>query len=159
MGLQERLAEDKEAFDAIAAIATCRDSLLFADLCWPPFDSEAELPRAVEGRDPGVLFDTATRVVVIEEHGGELRYYAGGWRSQKSRIHLEQDRIGAEGYEMGVLPSPREAVRFAERYLAQGDTLQEIDTPRFVHHRQHTGQSRQTSPRPPLGHRLPRTTR
>lgn len=144
MGLLERLAEDKQAFDAVVAVATCRDSLFFADLCWAPFDSEAELRRAAEGRDPGVIFETATRVVVIKEHSGELRYYAGGWRSHESRIHLEQDRIWAEGYEMGVLPSPREAVRFAERFLAREQALQEIDTPRLVHHRQDTDNSCRT---------------
>jgi hypothetical protein len=142
MSLRDRLAEDKPAFDAIVAVATCRDSLFFADLCWPPFDSEAELQRLTKGSDPGVIFETVTRVVVIEEHSGELRYYAGGWRSHESRIHLEQDRIWAEGYEMGVLPSPREAVLFAERFLAREQALQEIATPRLVHHRQDTDKSR-----------------
>ena len=142
MGLREQLAEDKQAFDTILTVATCRDSLFFADLCWPPFDSEVELQRLVKGRDPGVIFETSTRVVVIEEHSGELRYYAGGWRSHESRIHLEQDRIWAEGYELGVLLSPREAVGFAERFLARAQPLQKIDTPRLVHHRQDTDTSR-----------------
>jgi len=83
--------------------------------------------------------------VVIEEHGGELRYYAGGWRSHESRIHLEQDRIWAEGHELGVFASPREAVRFAERFLVRGQALQEIDMPRLVRHRQDTDRSRRTS--------------
>jgi hypothetical protein len=144
VGLRQQLAEDKPTFDAIVAVATCRDSLFFADLCWPPFDSEAERQRFLEGRDPGVIFETATRVVVIEEHNGELRYYAGGWRSHESRIHLEQDRIWAEGYEMGVLPSPREAMCFAERFLAREQPLQEIDTPRLIHNRQNTDESRIT---------------
>src|SRR2546421_5950931 len=145
VGFRERLAEDKPAFDAIVAIATCRDSLFFADLCWPPFDSEAERQRLIEGRDPGVIFETATRVVVMEEHSGELRYYAGGWRSHESRIHLEQDRIWAEGYEMGVFPSPQDAVLFAERFLARRQALQDIETPRLVHHRQATDKNCRTS--------------
>lgn len=145
MGFRERLAEDKPAFDATVGVATCRDSLFFADLCWSPFDFEAELQRFNDGREYGVIFETGTRVVVIEEHGGELRYYAGGWRSHESRIHLEQDRIWAEGFEMGVLPSPQEAVRFAERFLAKEQALQEIDTPRLVHRRQNTDESRITS--------------
>jgi hypothetical protein len=132
--LRERLSEDKQAFAAILCVATCGDSLFFADLCWPPFDFEAELQRKVEGRDPGVIFETATRVVVIEEHSGELRYYAGGWRSHESRIYLEQDRIWAEGYELGVFPSPGEALAFAERFLAQEQALQKIDISRLVHH-------------------------
>src|SRR5690242_10545129 len=108
MGLRERLAGCQDAFNAVVGVATYRDSLFFGDLCWPPFDWDAELARMVEGRDPGVIFETASRVVVIEQHGGELRYYAGGWASHESRLHLEQDRIAAEGYELGVFPSPRD---------------------------------------------------
>jgi hypothetical protein len=138
MTLRDRLAEYGQPFRAILTVASCRDSLFFADLCWPPFESEAELQRMIEGRDPGVILESATRVVAIQEHSGELRYYAGGWRSHESRIYLEQDRIWAEGYEMGVLPSPREAVLFAEQFLARERALQEIETPRLVHHRQDT---------------------
>ncbi len=142
MSLRDRLAEDKQALDALLGVATCRGSLLYLDLCWPPFDWETERRQLMEGRDAGVIFETATRVVVLEEHGGELLYYAGGWRSHESRIHLEQDRIWAEGHELGVMLSPREAVRFAERFLAQGQALQEIDTPRLVRHRQDTDKGR-----------------
>jgi hypothetical protein len=145
MGLRDRFAEYQQPFQTITGGASCQDSLGFADLCWLPFDSKAELQRLIEGCDPGVIFETATRVVVVEEHSGELRYYAGGWRSHESRIHLEQDRIWAEGYEMGVFPSPREAVLFAERFLAREQALQDIETPRLVHHRQETDQSRRTS--------------
>jgi hypothetical protein len=144
MGLREQMAESRQPFDAILGVATCRDSALFADLCWPPFDPEIELPRLIAGRDPGVIFETATRVVVVEEHSGELRYYAGGWRSHESHIHLEQDRIEAEGYEMGVFPSPRDAVFFAERFLARGQVLRDIEAPRLVRHRQATDNSRRT---------------
>src|SRR5438874_8196055 len=129
MGLRDRLAEYQPPFHAIVAVASCRDSLCFADLYWPPFDWEAELQREIAGRDPGVIFETATRVVVVEEHSGELRYYAGGWRSHESRIHLEQDRIWAEGYEMGVFQSPQDAVLFAECFLAQEHALQDIEVP------------------------------
>jgi hypothetical protein len=137
-GLRERLVTDKPAFDSIVAVATCRDSWGFADLCWSPFDLAEVLQLSAEGRVPGVIFETATRVVVIEEHGGELRYYAGGWSSPESHIHVEDERIWAEGLEMGVLPSPCEAVRFAERFLARGQPLQEIETPRIVHQREDT---------------------
>lgn len=138
MSLREQIAEDKRAFDAVLAVATCRDSLLFADLCWTPFDLQFELRRAAEGSDPGVIFETPTRVVVIEDHSGELRYYAGGWCSHQDRIHLEQHRISAEGYELGVFPSPREAVLFAERFLSRQQPLQAIETPRRVLRRQDT---------------------
>jgi hypothetical protein len=145
MALRETLMGYEQPFRAVAAVATCRDSRVFADLCWPPFDSKAELPRLIDGRDPGVIFETASRVTVIEEHSGELRYYAGGWRSDESRIHLEQVRIAAEGYEMGVFPSPQDAVLFAERFLAREQALQDIETPRLVHRRQDTDKSRRTS--------------
>jgi hypothetical protein len=144
MGLCERLAEYEQPFRATVAVATCHKSLHFADLCWPPYDWEVERARLIEGRPAGVMFETASRVVVMEEHSGELRYYAGGWRSHESRIHLEQGRIEAEGYEMGVFPSPRDAVLFAERFLACEQALQDIETPRLVHHRQETDKSRRT---------------
>lgn len=145
MELWERLAEYQQAFDAIVAFANCRHSLLFADLCWPPFDPEAELRRLTKGRDPGVMFETASRVVVIEEHSAELRYYAGGWCSNQSRIRFEQDRITAEGYEMGVFPCVQGAVLFAEKFLAREMALQDIETPRSVHHRRETDGNRRTS--------------
>ena len=57
---------------------------------------ESETNAPLEPRAEG-----ASRVVVIEEHSGELRYYAGGWRSDESRIHLEQDRVVFRGREAG----------------------------------------------------------
>lgn len=138
MGLRDRLLEFRQSFDAIIAVATCRDSLFFADLCWPPFDAEGQLARVSEGRNPGVVFETPSRVVVIEEHSGELRYYAGGWPSRESRIQLEQERIWADGYELGIFASPGEAVDFAERFLVWGHALQAIEMPRLVRHRQDT---------------------
>jgi hypothetical protein len=141
MGLRERLAENEQAFQATIAVATCRESLDFADLCWPPFDPQVELRRLIENRDPGVIFETTRRVVVIEEHSGELRYYAGGWRSHESHIHLEQDRIWAEGHELGVFPTPGDGILFAEAFLARELALQGIETSRQVHHRQETDKS------------------
>lgn len=66
------------------------------------------------------------------------------WRSHESRIHLEQDQIWAEGFEMSVFPSPGEAVRFTERFLVRGEPFQKIDTNRLVHHWQDTDESRIT---------------
>jgi hypothetical protein len=138
MGLRERLAENRYPFEAVVAVATCRGSLFFADLCWPPFDVEAERQRLIEGRDPGVIFETASRVVVVEEHSGELRYYAGGWCSDERRIHLEQGRIEAEGQEMGVFRTPRDAMNFSERYLVGKQALQDIEVAREVVYRRET---------------------
>lgn len=145
MGLRERLAEYEQPFHAIIAVATCCDSLCFGDLCWPPYDWEAESNRLIERREAGVIFETTLRVLAIEEHCGELRYYAGGWPSHQSRIYLEQYRMEAEGYEMGVFPTPRDAVLFAERFLADDQALQDIDTPRQVHRRQETDKNRVAS--------------
>jgi hypothetical protein len=143
MPLREQFAQYEKHFLAISAVTRCRDSLGFLDLCWPPFDVEAEMQRSIEGRDPGVIFETLTRVVVIEEHSGELRYYAGGWCLNQSRSYLEQDRIEAEGFEMGGFESPREAVVFVERFLAREEAFQDIDTPRAVHCARPTNKSRQ----------------
>jgi len=134
MDLRDQLAEFRQPFDAITAVATHAASVGFADLLWEPLDENEALPRIMETRDPGVIFETPTRVVVVEEWSGELRYYAGGWRSDQHRIHLEWDRIEAEGSEMGVLPSPEAAARFAERYLARDEALQDIDVPRRIRH-------------------------
>jgi hypothetical protein len=141
MGLRERLAEYRRPFEAIGAVATCRDSLFFADLYWPPIDTEAEQRRLIERHDAGVIFETASRVVVIEEHSGELRYYAGGWRSDERRIHLEQDRIVAEGCEMGVFRTLCDAILFAECYLVGNQALQDIEAAREVLHRRETSKT------------------
>jgi hypothetical protein len=141
MGLREQMAGYRLAFDAILSVAICSESLLFCDLLWPPFDHEAELPRIIARQDLGVLFQTPTRLVVVEQHSGELRYYAGGWPSHLNRIHLEEERIATEGSEMGVFASPREAVHFAASYLARELALQDIETPRLVRHRRDTDRS------------------
>ncbi len=138
MGLRHELARYRHHFDEVVAVAACRDSLWFCDLCWPPFDFEAEQRRLIEQRDPGVIFETARRVVVIEEHNEELRYYAGGWCPDQDRIYLEAARIEAEGYELGVLRTLKGAVLFTKSYLARERPLQEIQVPREVRHREDT---------------------
>ena len=135
MDLRDQLAEFPELLGAIDAVATYSPSVGFSDVVWAPIDWDEGLPRMMETRDPGVMFETPTRVVVIEEWAGELRYYAAGWRSDQRCVHLEEDRVEAEGSEMGILPSPEAAVRFAERYLARGEALQEIDVPRWMYRR------------------------
>jgi hypothetical protein len=141
MSLRERLAVYEQAFQTTVAVATCRESLGFGDLYWPPLDPQVELLRLTNNGDPGVIFETPTRVVVIEEHSGELRYYAGGWRSHESRICLEQDRIWAEGQELGVFPTPGDGILFAEAFLVRELALQDITTARRINHRQETDKS------------------
>ena len=138
MALREQLAECGQSYQATVAVATCRDSLGFVDLYWPPIEPKVELQRLGEQRDPGVIFESPTRMVVIEEHSGELRYFAGGWCSHESRIYLEQERIKAEGHETGVFLTPQNAMFFAERFLAHQQALQDIEVPRLVHQRQET---------------------
>src|SRR5262245_29891683 len=107
MGLRERLAEHRQPFEAVLAVATCRDSLFFADLCWAPFDTEAELRRGIENRDPGVMFDTASRGFVVEEHSGEMRFYAGGWGKE----------IDDHPCELGIVRSEEDEMKYAEAFL------------------------------------------
>src|SRR5262245_51543248 len=122
MGLRELLAAWPEPFGAVVAVASCRDSLWFLDLCWPPFDSEAEWRRLIENRDPGVIFETRTRVVVVEEHGGELRFYAGGWGEE----------VYGHPHELGVFRSAEDAIRYAEAFLARRLHPERITVPRGV---------------------------
>ncbi len=132
MQLRDRLAEHRQLFEAVLAVAHCRESLGFGDLWFPPFDFEAARQRLSANRDPGVMFETDSRVVVIEDYGGELRYYAGGWCRDEGRLYLEQDRIAAEGSEFGVLESVRAAIEFAEQYLVEQRAFSAITAARQV---------------------------
>jgi hypothetical protein len=78
------------------------------------------------------MFETALRVVVFRRIGGELRYYAGGWCPDETRIHLEQDRIWAEGGESGVFGSVADALAFTEQYLAEGRSFADVHANRAV---------------------------
>jgi hypothetical protein len=109
MGLREKLAEHHELFEAVLAVATCCDSLGFLDLLWPPLDHRAFRDRLIANREPGVCFETPSRIVVIEEHSAELRFYAGPWGPA----------INAHAYEneVGVFHSVADALRYAEAFL------------------------------------------
>src|SRR5262245_59042385 len=107
MGLRERLAEDRRPFDAVWAVATCRDSLGFADLLWTPLDFDAFRDRLISNRDPGVIFETSNRVFVVEEYSRELRFYAAGWGGE----------VYDQPHESGVLRSPGDAIQYAEAFL------------------------------------------
>jgi hypothetical protein len=78
------------------------------------------------------MFESALRVVVFQRISGELRYYAGGWCPDQSRIYLEQERIAAEGSEMGVFASAPDALAFAEQYLAEGRSFASVKATRVV---------------------------
>lgn len=124
-------------FQAILSVAACTDMLGFGDLWWEPVDVDVR-ERLEQNRDPGIMFETRRRVVVLEVHAGELRYYAAGWGSDQHAIFHEQDRIEAEGSEMGVFPSLDAAVHFAERFLVRMQRIQDIDGPREFRYRWNT---------------------
>jgi hypothetical protein len=109
MGLREQLMVYRSSWDAILAVATCRDSLGFADLWFPPLDVDAHVRRLIEKRDPGVIFETGSRVVVLEEFGHELRFYAGGWGNE----------VEVQPNELGVFRNVEDAVQYAEAFLVQ----------------------------------------
>jgi hypothetical protein len=88
--------------------------------------------------DPGVMFESPVRVVVFQRIGGELRCYAGGWCPEPTRRYLEDERIWAEGYEMGVFGSVADALAFAEQYLAEGRSLASIEAARAVRALRHS---------------------
>jgi hypothetical protein len=73
VGLRDRLAEDSQPFDAVLGVAACRDSLGFADLLWAPLDFDDFRRRLIAGSDPGVMFETASRVMVVATAAQPLR--------------------------------------------------------------------------------------
>jgi hypothetical protein len=129
--LREEFAEVHKPFAAVTAVARCGDCSVFADLMWPPFD-ESDMRRVIAEEDPGVILESPRRVVVVQRIGGELRYYAGGWCLEPSRIYLEQDRVWAEGSEQGTFATVADAVAFAEWYLAAERAFCEIPVLRQV---------------------------
>jgi len=139
MKMRDQLeAEFPEHFRALRSVARCSDSAGFPDLLWEPIDWVVEWPRMRDTTDPGVMLESPRRVVVVDTISNELRYYAGGWYSDQSRAHLEDDRFMAEGSEQGVFPSLAAAVTFARRYLVDTAPLQEIDIPRLFRGRRDT---------------------
>jgi hypothetical protein len=133
MKMRDQLeAEFPEHFRAILSVARCSDSAGFLDLLWPPFDYDREWPRMRDMTDPGVMLEAPRRVVVVDTISNELRYYAGGWYTDQSRAHLEDDRFNAEGSELGVFPSLEAAVTFARRFLVDAAPIQEIDVARHL---------------------------
>jgi len=113
MNLQSEVDAQLATVQRITAVARRSSCLAFADILWPP------TPDAMSLMDePGVMFESSRRVLVVQRIVGELRYYAGGWCPDQSRIHLQQDRIWAEGCELGVFNSVADALVFGEQYLA-----------------------------------------
>jgi len=133
MDIHAELQREHALLESIQRVAKQEPSLGFADLQWETNeDIKARLARLRDGTNPGVKFITLRRILVMEHWGG-LRYYAGGWASSQENIHAEQERIYAEGSELGEFPDIADALRFADLFLVQELALQIIDTPRNVH--------------------------
>jgi hypothetical protein len=132
MNVQAEVDREKDAVGRITAVARRTSCPCFADLCWGSLPSDFRLLED----NPGVMFESPRRIVVFQELGGELRYYAGGWCRNPDRIFLEQDRIHREGSELGVFPTVRDALVFAERYLVEEASFREIQVPRQPRHQQ-----------------------
>jgi hypothetical protein len=127
MDLEAEVDAEPDTVNRITAVARQRSCPAFLDLWWDP----APPPLAVLG-DPGVMFESPRRVVVFQRIGGELRYYAGGWCPDEDHIHLEQERVWAEGGESGVFGSVADALAFAELYLVEERSFAAVRVPRAV---------------------------
>jgi len=138
MNVYSEIEHQEELLHNILAVADRKQSLGFADLFHPGDDMPGHIERIKRNDDPGVKFTTSTRTVVIEFHSGELRYYAGGWLSSQADPYNEQDRVLAEGCELGSFRTLQDGLRFTERYLAGLEELQQITVPRHVLSRRET---------------------
>lgn len=127
MSFEAEVDADPNAVARITAVARRTSCPLFADILWEPCPHPLVLVD-----DPGVMFESPRRVVVFQRVGEELRYYAGGWCLDQAHIHLEQDRMWAEGSESGVFGSVADALAFAERYLVAEQSFAAVRVPREV---------------------------
>ena len=106
-----------------ATQAQCPD---FGDLWWDHVDLDVVL------NDPGVKFETPTRMFVSAPVNSQVRYFAGG-------KNIYED---AYQYELGVVDTPRLALFLAEQYLVEGKQLGEIDVEREIRWARLAGQVR-----------------
>jgi hypothetical protein len=114
--LLDILTQEVEKVHRIAAHATQTPCPDFGDLWWDPIDLDAVL------NDPGVKFETASRMFVVARINGELRYFAGA----KDIYEENYD------YELGVFGTLSHALAFAEAYLIAERELREIDDERDI---------------------------
>lgn len=83
----------------------------------------APAPTDVElDDDPGVVFETARRLVAVRRVRGELRYDAGGKAGEGEPV------IGLS--ERGTFVTVADVLRFAAAYLADGAGLDDVGVPR-----------------------------
>lgn len=127
MSLEAEVDADSTAVKRITAVARRTSCPVFTDILWTPYPHMLALMD-----NPGVMFESPRRVVVFQRIGGELRYYAGGWCPDQARISAEQDRVWAEGSELGVFRSVADALAFALPYLAEEQSFAAAGVPRDV---------------------------
>jgi hypothetical protein len=127
MGLEAEVDAEPDVVARITSVARRTSCPAFGDILWPPCPDPLILMD-----DPGVLFHSSRRVIVLQRICGELRYYAGGWCPDQSRMYLEQDRVWAEGAESGVFGSIADALAFAERYLVEDRSFAAVGVLREV---------------------------
>jgi hypothetical protein len=127
MSFQTELDAELARLQRLNANVRRRPCGAFADILWSPVPDLLVLMK-----DPGVLFESRRRVVVFQRIEGELRYYAGGACPDENQIYLEQDRIAAEGCELGILGSVQDALVFAEQYLVDERGLSAVEVSRKI---------------------------
>jgi hypothetical protein len=115
---------DKATLARLASCAKQSESLGFADLY--PWNDNEDLhtykSRIAENGNPGLMFETMSRVFVVESWCYQLRYYAGGWGKD----------AGVVPAELGIFPSASIALSFAEQYLCGKKPLDSIEAMREV---------------------------
>jgi hypothetical protein len=117
MKLEAKLSQFREPLTRLTSVARMRECASFADICWDNVDIFALQ------ENPGILFETSSRVFVFQEINGEIRYYAGGWGSQQN--------IYTEPNEFGVVESLGDALAYGDQYLREGLPLDSIPTRRM----------------------------
>lgn len=127
MSLEAEVDAESGTVQRITAVARRSSCTAFADILWPPTP-----PPLAFMDDPGVMFESPHRIVIFQRISGELRYYAGGWCPDQRRIYLEQDRVWAEGSELGVFGSVTDALAFAEQYLDEERSFAAVEVSREV---------------------------
>jgi hypothetical protein len=145
LNLQAEVDGQPLTLERITAVVRRSPCFGFADLLWSPTPDIQTLATALMD-DPGVLFETDRRVVVFQQIGGELRYYAGGWCLSQDRLVAEQDRISAEGCELGVFRSVADDLAFAEGYLVAGQSFAALAMPRDVRYGRQPEEQRHAEP-------------
>lgn len=149
MSLVSDLDAEHNAVARITAVARRTCCSIFTDILWSPCPHPMDLME-----DPGVMFESSRRVVVLQRIAGELRYYAGGWCLDQTSIYSEQDRAWAEGRESGVLRSVADALIFAEQYLVEERSFVLVQVPRNVRYSRHTHMKVEPQVAPPSSEHL-----